>query len=373
MFLHLCFCPDICGLCVSFLLSFTPSSLLSFLFSLFLCSCHDICFHLIYFWWEHLYLKFLLTSIYCVDQFSLTSFYLFWDLCPPGCAELRTGCFVSAWSLPGEWGKEEVQMELWVVVVAGWFLLFFYNFVCTVALEFMTPKLGYILFPWVASSKAWIISPIQSRIIGTICPDVCFPHLTHPLPAATLTLLPEKTGKIQRVWPLCYFSEVQDGWVDFQLGFSMCLLPLTPSVGLVWFIFSCIFLSGKSLYIVWDYQLVEYHAVILLFLSFPRLLSMKNKQPHRQFFIFLECCLVVWRSFYSRETFWTPLHLPTHPLVLFSSGSVVTKVTTRVYHNLPTTSDIFLSGLILWGRKKGLTRLGALHLFLGNFFSDHYF
>ena len=97
---------------------------------------------------------------------------------------------MSAWSLPGEWGKEGVQMELWVVVVAGWFLLFFYNFVCTVALEFMTPKLGYTLFPWVASSKAWIISPIQGRIIGTICPDVSFPHLTHPLPAATLTLLP---------------------------------------------------------------------------------------------------------------------------------------------------------------------------------------
>ena len=104
---------------------------------------------------------------------------------------------MSAWSLPGEWGKEEVQMELWVVVVAGWFLLFFCNFVCTVALEFMTPKLGYILFPWVASSKAWIISPIQSRIIGTICPDVSFPHLTHLLPAATLTLLPEKGRKRQ--------------------------------------------------------------------------------------------------------------------------------------------------------------------------------
>lgn len=53
------------------------------------------------------------------------------------------------------------------------------------------------LFPWVGSSKAWIISPIQGIIIGTICPGVYFPPLTHPLPAATLTLLPEKGKKRQ--------------------------------------------------------------------------------------------------------------------------------------------------------------------------------
>lgn len=49
---------------------------------------------------------------------------------------------MSAWSLPGEWGKGEVQTELWVVVIVGWFLLFFYNFVRTVALEFITAKWG---------------------------------------------------------------------------------------------------------------------------------------------------------------------------------------------------------------------------------------
>ena len=105
---------------------------------------------------------------------------------------------MSAWSLPGEWGKWEVQMELWVVVVVGWFLLFFYNFVHTVELEFITAKWGGVyLFPWVGSSKAWIISPIQGRIIGTICPGVYFPPLTHPLPATTPTLLPEKGKKRQ--------------------------------------------------------------------------------------------------------------------------------------------------------------------------------
>ena len=37
-------------------------------------------------------------------------------------------------------------MELWVVVVVGWFLLFFYNFVRTVELEFITAKWGGYIY-----------------------------------------------------------------------------------------------------------------------------------------------------------------------------------------------------------------------------------
>ena len=232
------------------------------------------------------------------------------------------------------------------------------------------------LFPWVGSSKAWIISPIQGRIIGTICPGVYFPPLTHPLPAATLSLLPEKGKKRQTNFKEFGHSAISQkcrmGGSVFSWGF--------PCVFCHWLHQRDLFdlFSHVSSFLVNPFILFEiissggipcYHSAFPFF-SPPQY---EKQTAGHAVFVLLECCLVGWRSSCSRETFWTALHLPTHPLVLFSSGSVVTKVTAKVCHSLTVTSDIFLSGLILWGRKKELRRLGALRLFLGTFFSDHYF
>lgn len=100
-------------------------------------------------------------------------------------------CVVTAWVV-GKRGSSAGAVDSGVV---GWFLLFFYNFVNSLTLEYIPLKWGHILFPWVGSSGAWIISPVQGRIIGTICPGVYFPHLTQLFPAATLTPLPDKGRK----------------------------------------------------------------------------------------------------------------------------------------------------------------------------------
>lgn len=144
---------------------------------------------------------------------------------------------------------------------------------------------------------------------------------------------------------------------QLHLGLSTCLPPLTPSQGLIIFTFSLVFRSGKSLHVDQSNQL-WYNTGQSFWLSSPLLLSKKSQQQQGPLLLLEDCYggieILLLQTNFLNLLRRLPGHRSVHflPILWFCTlGQIF-------------SFCIFLSVLILWGKKKGLSRVGALHLFL---------